>query len=123
MSYFYSNISRVIAQMNALSKQFMYNLTFNYVLYGFQNYDPIVLKVGIRDGNLAKEAQALQFFENHGAMELIDSTEVALLVLVTAVSMAVSVAVWVAYTPETAVVAPMIPPTSVPTPDFSRTKL
>jgi streptomycin 6-kinase len=55
------------------------NLTFNYVLYGFQNYDPIVLKVGIRDKNLAKEAQALQFFENHGAMELIDSTEGALL--------------------------------------------
>ncbi|MDR1334073.1 MAG: aminoglycoside phosphotransferase family protein [Holosporaceae bacterium] len=55
------------------------NLTFNYVLRGFQNDVPIVLKVGIRDGNLAKEAQTLQFFENHGAMKLIDWADGALL--------------------------------------------
>ncbi|MDR0968089.1 MAG: phosphotransferase [Holosporaceae bacterium] len=55
------------------------NLTFNYVLSGFQNKTPIVLKVGIRDENLRKEAQALKFFENVGAIELIDSAKDALL--------------------------------------------
>jgi streptomycin 6-kinase len=38
-----------------------------------------VLKVGIRDGNLAKEALVLRFFENSGAMKLIDATDGALL--------------------------------------------
>jgi streptomycin 6-kinase len=55
------------------------NLTFNYVAQGFQHDFPIVLKVGIRDGLLAKEALALKFFEDHGALKLIESSEGALL--------------------------------------------
>jgi streptomycin 6-kinase len=55
------------------------NLTFNYVAHGFQDDVPIVLKVGIRDGLLEKEILALKFFENYGAVKLIDSTEGALL--------------------------------------------
>jgi streptomycin 6-kinase len=51
------------------------NLTFNYVLCGFQNNVPIVLKVGLEYDLLRKEAEVLHFFENHGAMELIDSAE------------------------------------------------
>jgi streptomycin 6-kinase len=55
------------------------NLKFNYALYGFQNDAPIVLKIGLEYELLEKEANILKFFENHGAMELIDSTEGALL--------------------------------------------
>jgi streptomycin 6-kinase len=44
------------------------NLTFNYVACGLQNDLPIVLKVGIRDGLLAKEASVLKFFENYCAI-------------------------------------------------------
>jgi streptomycin 6-kinase len=55
------------------------NLTFNYVAHGFQDDLPIVLKVGIRDGLLEKEILALKFFENHGAMKLIESSEGTLL--------------------------------------------
>ena len=55
------------------------NLTFNYVLSGFQNDVPIVLKVGIRDGKLKQEARALKFFENHGAVKLMESSEGAIL--------------------------------------------
>jgi streptomycin 6-kinase len=74
-----NNIVADLAQRWNLTKLKPFdNLTFNYVLHGFQNDVPIVLKVGIRDGNLAKEAQALKIFENSGAIKLIDSTEGAL---------------------------------------------
>jgi streptomycin 6-kinase len=55
------------------------NLTFNYVSHGFQSDAPIVLKIGIRHENLEKEAKALRFFKNYGAVELIDSSKGALL--------------------------------------------
>lgn len=59
------------------------NLTFNYVLSGFQNCAedriPIVLKIGIEHELLEKEAIALKFFTNYGAVKLIDSCEGALL--------------------------------------------
>lgn len=59
------------------------NLTFNYVLSGFQNSGgnriPIVLKIGIEHDLLKKEVAALKFFANYGAVKLIDSCEGALL--------------------------------------------
>lgn len=59
------------------------NLTFNYVLSGVQNSGgnriPIVLKIGIKHDLLKKEAAALKFFANYGAVKLIDSCEGALL--------------------------------------------
>jgi streptomycin 6-kinase len=77
------NLNNIVADLaqrwNLRDLKLFNNLTFNYVLRGFQNDVPIVLKVEIRDGNLAKEARALNFLGNHGAMKLIDSTEGALL--------------------------------------------
>jgi streptomycin 6-kinase len=55
------------------------NLTFNYVACGLQNDLPIVLKVGIRDEFLTKEASVLKFFENYGNVKLIDFCEGAML--------------------------------------------
>jgi streptomycin 6-kinase len=79
------------------------NLTFNYVLYGQRDVgsdyffrsvssdiahceeslpiqrEAIVLKIGLECELLQKEANILKFFENHGAIKLIDSTVGALL--------------------------------------------
>ena len=56
------------------------NLTYNYVLSGYQNGNvPVVLKVGIENDLLQKEAEMLRFFVNYGAVTLIDSCDGALL--------------------------------------------
>lgn len=56
------------------------NLTYNYVLSGYQNGNvPVVLKVGIENDLLQKEAEMLRFFANYGAVTLIDSCDGALL--------------------------------------------
>ena len=56
------------------------NLTYNYVLSGYQNGNvPVVLKVGIENDLLQKEAEMLRFFADYGAVTLIDSCDGALL--------------------------------------------
>ena len=56
------------------------NLTFNYVLSAVKDKSiPVVLKVGIKHQLLAREAEMLRFFENYGAVRLIDSCDGALL--------------------------------------------
>lgn len=56
------------------------NLTYNYVLSGYQNGNlPVVLKVGIENDLLQKETEMLRFFANYGAVTLIDSCDGALL--------------------------------------------
>lgn len=55
------------------------NLTFNYVASALRKEVPVVLKVGIEQDLLKREAAVLTFFKNHGAVDLIDSCDGALL--------------------------------------------
>lgn len=47
------------------------NLTYNYVLSGFQGDNPIILKLGIASEGLAREAFALKCFAGCGAVKVI----------------------------------------------------
>jgi len=47
------------------------NCTYNYVLSGFQDESPIVLKLGLDFKGLAQEAFALKVFEGQGAIKLL----------------------------------------------------
>ncbi|MES2607967.1 MAG: aminoglycoside phosphotransferase family protein [Pseudomonadota bacterium] len=47
------------------------NLSFNYVLTGFQNEKPIVLKVGLDENTLMREAAALTVLKNTGAVQIL----------------------------------------------------
>ena len=76
-----SRVKELAQKWNLSSLRPFKNLTFNYVLSGIQNEtDPIVLKIGIKNNLLKKEAEALAFFKCHGAVNLIDSCEDALLI-------------------------------------------
>lgn len=55
------------------------NLSFNYVLAGYQNDLPIVLKLSLNTINLAQEAKTLKAFDGFGAVSVLDCTEGALL--------------------------------------------
>lgn len=46
------------------------NLTYNYVLSGFRGDDPILLKLGLDNEGLAREALVLKFFAGHGAVNV-----------------------------------------------------
>ena len=45
------------------------NLSYNYVLYGFQDLQPIVLKLGLDSQALKQEASALKAFAGYGAVK------------------------------------------------------
>ena len=47
------------------------NMNFSYVAYGLQNEKAIILKLGLNERALAKEATCLQAFAHHGAAEVI----------------------------------------------------
>ncbi len=49
----------------------MENLSYNYVLSGFHNDKPIILKTGLDIEGLNREASALRAFEEHGAVEVL----------------------------------------------------
>ncbi|MDF1758748.1 MAG: aminoglycoside phosphotransferase family protein [Legionellaceae bacterium] len=51
------------------------NMSFNYVVKGYQESKPIILKLGLDYKALAKEAACLNSFSNHGAVGCIDSSE------------------------------------------------
>ncbi len=55
------------------------NLSYNYVLSGFQGVQPIVLKLSLDTKGLNIEAAALKAFKGHGAVDIIDQTDGALL--------------------------------------------
>jgi len=55
------------------------NLSYNYVLSGFQKDKAIVLKLGLDVENLRKEVRALKYFKKVGAVEVIEDAEGALL--------------------------------------------
>ena len=47
------------------------NISFNYVASGFQDKKHIILKLGLNEKALAKEAACLQAFAQHGAAEVL----------------------------------------------------
>lgn len=47
------------------------NLSYHYVLSGYQGHDPIVLKLGIDEKSLTQEAAALKAFEGYGCIKLL----------------------------------------------------
>lgn len=55
------------------------NLSYNYVLEGYQKDIPIVLKISLDEVSLDKEANALTAFKNYGAVEVLAHTKEALL--------------------------------------------
>jgi streptomycin 6-kinase len=55
------------------------NLSHNYVLKGYQNDTPIVLKIGLDEVSLDKEAKALGVLADYGAVEMLAHTKEALL--------------------------------------------
>lgn len=46
------------------------NLSYNYVLEGYQKSNPIVLKISLDELSLDKEAKALATFANYGAVKV-----------------------------------------------------
>lgn len=55
------------------------NLTYNYVLSGFQGDNPIILKLGLDSKGLAREAFALKCFAGCGAAKVLAEDEGMLL--------------------------------------------
>lgn len=55
------------------------NLSYNYVLEGYQRGAPIVLKISLDESSLDKEAKALAAFANYGAVKVLAHTKEALL--------------------------------------------
>jgi streptomycin 6-kinase len=47
------------------------NLTYNYVLSGFQGDNPIILKLGLDNEVLAREALALKCFVGYGTVKVL----------------------------------------------------
>jgi streptomycin 6-kinase len=47
------------------------NLTYNYVLSGFQGEEPIILKLGLDSEGLAREAFTLKCFAGYGAVKVL----------------------------------------------------
>ena len=57
------------------------NLTYNYVLSGFQGDNPIILKLGLDNEGLTREAFTLKCFAGHGAAVKILSEDDGMLLL------------------------------------------
>lgn len=55
------------------------NITYNYVLKGFQGKNPIILKISLDDKALDREANALEAFKGYGAVAILDRDKHALL--------------------------------------------
>lgn len=63
-----------LSQMKPLS-----NLSYNYVLSGFQNKIPIILKLSPKEDELIREAKALNAFKGYGAISVLSQQNHALL--------------------------------------------
>jgi len=66
-------IKKLASQWNLEDLKVYPDLTYNYVLKGWQEKNPIVLKVGIDLCALQQEYAALQAFKEHGVISVIDA--------------------------------------------------
>ncbi len=72
-------VRELAAKWNLTNLKAFPNLTFNYVASALRGEVPVVLKAGIEQDLLKREAAVLTYFKNYGAVDLIDSCDGALL--------------------------------------------
>ncbi|HXF90933.1 MAG TPA: aminoglycoside phosphotransferase family protein [Candidatus Nitrosotenuis sp.] len=78
-----ADLPNIIAQLThkwSLTKlTLVQNLTYSYVLFGFQGNLPITLKLALNENALNQEAEALKAFAGFGAIRLLEQEKGALL--------------------------------------------
>lgn len=74
-----ARVRNLAEKWNLTNLEVFPNLTFNYVSSASRGAERVVLKIGIERDLLRREAAVLTFFKNHGAVDLIDSCDGALL--------------------------------------------
>ena len=72
-------VRNLAAKWNLTNLEVFPNLTFNYVASASREAEKVVLKISIEHDLLRREAAVLTFFKNHGAVDLIDFCDGALL--------------------------------------------
>ena len=74
-----TNLSELTAQMETTHKlsnlKPVKNLSYNYVLSGFQGSQPIILKLGLDTDGLKQEALVLKDFAGFGAVNVLIESE------------------------------------------------
>ncbi|AAY61625.1 phosphotransferase enzyme family protein [Rickettsia felis str. Pedreira] len=72
-------ISKLAQEWNLSNLKPIDNLSFNYVLSGYQNNKPIILKLSFTAKDLTNEAKALKVFSGFGAATILAQKDKALL--------------------------------------------
>lgn len=72
-------VSAISSRLDLRDLQEVTNLTYNYVLSGFQGDNPMILKLGIDSEGLAREAFALKCFAGCGAVTVLSEDDGMLL--------------------------------------------
>ncbi|MBY0291778.1 MAG: aminoglycoside phosphotransferase family protein [Alphaproteobacteria bacterium] len=67
-------------QMETIRLQPVNNLSYNYVLSGFQGIQPVILKLSLDTEGLHREAVALKVFADFGAVKVLDEEKGDLLI-------------------------------------------
>lgn len=72
-------VTAISARLNLRDLKEVTNLTYNYVLSGFQGDNPIILKLGLDNAGLKREALALKCFAGCGAVKVLSEDDGILL--------------------------------------------
>lgn len=72
-------VAAISASLNLRDLKEVTNLTYNYVLSGFQGDNPIILKLGLDNAGLKREAWALKCFAGCGAVKVLSEDDGILL--------------------------------------------
>lgn len=72
-------VSAISSRLELRDLKEVSNLTYNYVLSGFQGDNPIILKVGLDNVGLKREAFALKCFAGYGAVTVLSEDDGMLL--------------------------------------------
>ncbi|MFN7038276.1 MAG: aminoglycoside phosphotransferase family protein [Alphaproteobacteria bacterium] len=80
LKYLPELISKISIKYNLSTLKPLNNLSYNYVLEGFQNYKPVIVKISIDIEAMKCEAAAIETFENYGGVKLL-AEEKGLLIL------------------------------------------
>ncbi|WP_395477271.1 aminoglycoside phosphotransferase family protein [Rickettsia endosymbiont of Pantilius tunicatus] len=72
-------VTELAIEWNLTELKSINNLSFNYVLLGYQNNTPIILKIGFDNNELLQETEALKAFKNSGVVDILAQKDNALL--------------------------------------------
>ncbi len=72
-------VNQIAAEWNVAELKLVQDLSYNYVMAGLQENKSVVLKVGMDEAALEREARALQVYDGVGAVRLLDTLPGALL--------------------------------------------